>query len=99
MDCDLCGAPTPTPRTVTLCPDCWRDVLGEVGPAERVRRVLLTPSEAARVLGVSPRTIRAMIADGRLRALDLAASDRPHGRRWRIRRRDLVRLLTHVERH
>lgn len=48
--------------------------------------VLLTPEEAAKILSVSPATIREWIRTGKLQA-------RKAGRLWRVRERDLETFL------
>src|SRR4051812_5246085 len=52
-------------------------------------RALVRPARAAQELDVSRSTIYAMLADGRLDAVELGAGPSPRGRMIRIRRADL----------
>lgn len=77
-----------------LCPPRARDdrraaVLRD--PADR----LLTPAEAAEVLGVTAATVRQWVRTGALRAYQLpgARARKPRGVRWRIRALDVRRFL------
>ncbi len=59
-------------------------------PASTVRRQLTT-TEVGQVLGVSGETVRALIADGQLRARNIAT--KPGDVRWRVDEGDLATYL------
>lgn len=75
------------------CPKCRAK---GARPARGARDELLTVAEAATIARVKPRTIRRWIRQGRLPAITLAGSRAasPNGWRYRVRRRDLTRLLS-----
>lgn len=56
---------------------------------------LFTPQQAADMLGLSPKTVRRLIVDGRLPASDLHGGDgRPL---WRATRADILAYVERVE--
>lgn len=54
----------------------------------------MTVRYAARRLGVAPRTVRGYIGNGKLRALELGASDNPRARRYRLSLSEVLALLS-----
>ena len=57
---------------------------------------LHTVRQAAELLQVQPRGVLVLIANGELRAIDVACHSKPGGKpRWRIRPDDLESFLSH----
>lgn len=55
-----------------------------------MKQVFVTPKEAAEILGVDVRTIRAMVKSGKLRAKDTNATGNQR-KYWKILREDLYK--------
>jgi excisionase family DNA binding protein len=54
----------------------------------------MTVSEVARLLNLTPQTVRCFIADGRLVAQVVGRPRSPNGRRYRVKLADVLRLLS-----
>ncbi len=102
--CLACGRAI-APRTVNpepplvagLCPDCLAKAAAAFLARDRPKPKapqLVTVRYAARRLGVAPRTVRGYIGNGKLRALELGASDNPRARRYRLSLSEVLALLS-----
>lgn len=89
----------PEPALVAgLCSDCLRQAAAAFagGKAKPKAPQLVTVRYAARRLGVAPRTLRGYISSGKVKALELGATDNPRARRYRL---SLSEVLTFLSEH
>jgi len=92
--CACCGSePEHGEPLRPVCRTCFEQLVKLVEQPERKLPRLLTIAEAAAVLGVRPRTVRAWIHRGDLTAVQIAGDKRPNGKRYRVRRSDLARFM------
>lgn len=91
--CAHCGDSEPA---LALCATCFADLVDQDAERPRVEASLLTVAETARLLRLTPATVRGLIAERRLRAVDVAHSSSPNGRRWRVPRKAVRRFLLGV---
>jgi len=98
--CEACSLPLGPNRLGgsghVVCDRCHAELVKRPVPAPPTppRRPLMTVSEAAAWLHVSPETVRVYIADGRLAAKVVGHPRKPNGRRYRLRMHDVLALLT-----
>ena len=84
---------------IGLCPACRKELAEAhdtehylLGIRESGQEQLLSTSEAARLLRLSPHTVRRLVRTKKLRAVSTPARS-PHGRRLRFKLADVQELL------